>query len=66
MTAQKFKEHKMTEQKLFDLQCEVVSDSTLRPDVRIASVLKIQRALVALQRAELTAMRLLHNMTEAD
>ena len=56
----------MTEQKLFDLQCEVVSDDTLRPDVRIASVLKIQKALEALQRAELAAMRLLHNMTTED
>jgi hypothetical protein len=66
MTTQKFKEQKMTEQKLFDLQCQVVSDDTLRPDVRIASVLKIQKALEALHRAELTAMRILHNMTSED
>lgn len=56
----------MTDQKLFDLQCKVVSDDTLRPDVRIAAVLKIQKALDALHRAELTAMRLLHNMTTED
>jgi hypothetical protein len=56
----------MTEQKLFDLQCRVVSDDTLRPDVRIASVLKIQKALEALHRAELNAMRILHNMTSED
>jgi hypothetical protein len=66
MTIQKFKEHKMTEQKLFDLQCRVVSDDTLRPDVRIASVLKIQKALEAVHRAELAAMRILHNMTSED
>jgi hypothetical protein len=56
----------MTEQKLFDLQCKVVSDTTLRPDVRIAAVLKIQKALEALHRAELAAMRVLHNMTTED
>lgn len=56
----------MTEQKLFDLQCAVVSDDTLRPDVRIETVLKIQKVLESLQRAELAAMRLLHNMTRDD
>ena len=56
----------MTLQRLFDLQCEVVSDSTLRPDVRITSVLKIQKVIEALQRAEVAAMRLLHNMTDED
>jgi hypothetical protein len=56
----------MTAQKLFDLQCKVVSDTTLRPDVRIATVLKIQRALESLQRAEVAAMRILHNMTIED
>ena len=56
----------MTLQKLIDLQCQVVSDSTLRPDVRITSVLKIQKVIEALQRAEVAAMRLLHNMTGED
>ena len=56
----------MTAQKLFELQCQVVSDTTLRPDVRIETVLKIQKVLESLMRAEMAAQRLLHNMTGHD
>ena len=52
----------MISQKLFDLQCELVSDSSVRPDKRIEQVLKVQRAIDAMQRAEMSAYRLMENM----
>lgn len=56
----------MNAQKLFDLQCEIVSNDKYRPDHRVAAVLKIQKAIVALQRAEANAEWILMDLQVGD
>jgi hypothetical protein len=48
--------------RLFEMQCEIVADIDLRPDVRIRAVLKIERALMAVIRAEAQAYRLMEEL----
>jgi hypothetical protein len=52
----------MISQQLFDFQCELVSNDSVRPDKRIEQVLRVQRALGAMRRAEMSAYRLMDNM----
>jgi hypothetical protein len=49
---------------LFELQCKIVADIDLRPDMRIRAILKIERALMALIRAEAMAYRLMEELPE--
>jgi hypothetical protein len=49
---------------LFELQCKIVADIDLRPDLRIRAVIKIERAIMAMIRAETQAHRMLDELPE--
>jgi len=51
--------------RLFEMQCEIVADDSLRPDMRIRAVLKIERAIMSLIRAETQAHRMLDELPAA-
>ena len=50
---------------LFELQCKIVADESFKPDVRIRAVIKIERAIMALIRAEAQAYRMLEELPTA-